>query len=234
MRTLTPAERRAFRAKAHHLHPFVIVGQHGLTPAVLHEIDVNLLAHELIKIRVSNDDRGEREALLARISDELDAAPVQHLGKILTLWRPSVEPLPVAPKSRSKAAARTGKPARSKPDGDERRTWADRERPRAGKPKTVSASPESQRRKRGPRGGTAAPFAADPAARRRKPEPPGGTAAPFATDSAARRRKPGPRGGTAAPFATDPAARRRKPVPPGGTAAPFAADPAARRRRAKR
>ena len=84
MRTLTPAERRAFRAKAHPLHPVVSIGQHGLTPAVLHEIDVKLLAHELIKIRVFNDDRGEREALLARICDDLDAAPVQHLGKILT------------------------------------------------------------------------------------------------------------------------------------------------------
>ena len=50
MRTLTPAARRALRAKAHHLRPFVSIGQHGLTPAVLHEIDVNLLAHELIKI----------------------------------------------------------------------------------------------------------------------------------------------------------------------------------------
>ena len=94
MRTLTPAERRAFRAKAHSLHPFVSIGQHGLTPAVLHEIDVNLVAHELIKIRVFNDDRGERETLLARICSDLDAAPVQHLGKILTIWRPAPPPEP--------------------------------------------------------------------------------------------------------------------------------------------
>jgi putative YhbY family RNA-binding protein len=210
MRTLAPAERRAFRAKAHHLHPFVIVGQHGLTPAVLHEIDVHLLAHELIKIRVSSDDRGERDALLARISAELDAAPVQHLGKILTIWRPSPEPEPAAPKSRAKAAARAGRPARSKPGGDERRRRADPEKPRAGKPKTVSAGPASHRRKPGPRGGAAAKFADDPAGRRRKPEPRSGTAAPFATDPGARRRKPGPRNGTAAPFAADPAARRRR------------------------
>ena len=80
------------RAKAHPLHPFVSIGHHGLTPAVLHEIDVNLLAHELIKIRVFGDDRGEREALLERICDDLDAAPVQHLGKILTIWRPAPPP----------------------------------------------------------------------------------------------------------------------------------------------
>jgi RNA-binding protein len=94
MRALAPAERRAFRAKAHALHPVVAIGQHGLTPAVLHEIDVNLLAHELIKIRVFGEDRDDREALLARICADLDAAPVQHLGKILTIWRPAPPPEP--------------------------------------------------------------------------------------------------------------------------------------------
>ena len=107
MRTLTPAERRAFRAKAHALHPVVAIGQHGLTPAVLHEIDVNLLAHQLIKIRVFSDDREARDALLTEICDALDAAPVQHLGKILTIWRPAPppEPEPVvqAPKRRARA-----------------------------------------------------------------------------------------------------------------------------------
>ena len=66
MLALTPAERRDLRAKAHRLHPVVSVGHHGLTPAVLHEIDVNLLAHELIKVRVFADDRGAREALVAQ------------------------------------------------------------------------------------------------------------------------------------------------------------------------
>jgi putative YhbY family RNA-binding protein len=88
MLALTPAERRELRAKAHGLHPVVSVGHHGLTPAVLHEIDVNLLAHELIKVRVFEDDRQARETLLARICAELDAAPVQHIGKLLVVWRP--------------------------------------------------------------------------------------------------------------------------------------------------
>src|SRR5512141_2192699 len=107
MKTLTPAFRRELRARAHSLHPVVAIGQHGLTPPVLHEIDLNLLAHELIKIRVFGDDRDQREALLARICGELDAAPVQHLGKILTVWRPAPPPEPVvpAPKRRPRAGA---------------------------------------------------------------------------------------------------------------------------------
>ena len=112
MLALTPAERRDLRAKAHRLHPVVSVGHHGLTPAVLHEIDVNLLAHELIKVRVFADDRDAREALLARICAELEAAPVQHIGKLLVVWRPAppaAEPAvapPVANRASEKRSAR--------------------------------------------------------------------------------------------------------------------------------
>jgi RNA-binding protein len=97
MLNLSSSERRELRAKAHKLHPVVSVGQHGLTPAVLREIDVNLKAHELIKVRVFEDDRDERESLLARICAELDAAPVQHIGKLLVVWRPKpAEPVEAA------------------------------------------------------------------------------------------------------------------------------------------
>ena len=88
---LSPRERRDLRAKAHRLHPVVIVGQLGLTPQVLHEIDSALKAHGLIKVRVFSEDRTERESMLVRIADELDGAPVQHLGKVLILWRPPEE-----------------------------------------------------------------------------------------------------------------------------------------------
>jgi RNA-binding protein len=103
MTTLTPTQRREFRAKAHHLHPVVIVGHHGLTPAVLHEIDVNLLAHELIKIRVFNEDRDQRNAMLEQVCAALDAASVQHIGRLLVLWRPA----PAKPEA-ERTAARTG------------------------------------------------------------------------------------------------------------------------------
>ena len=89
MLTLSPGERRTLRAKAHHLHPIVSIGLLGLTPAVLHEIDVSLKAHELIKVRVWSDARAERDAMLNRICDELGAAAVQHLGKLLIVWRPA-------------------------------------------------------------------------------------------------------------------------------------------------
>ena len=85
---LTPAERREHRANAHHLDPVVMIGGDGLTPAVQKEIDAALNAHGLIKVRVFGDDRAAREAMYQQLAGELNAAPIQHIGKLLVLWRP--------------------------------------------------------------------------------------------------------------------------------------------------
>ena len=85
---LTPAERREHRANAHHLDPVVLVGGDGLTPAVQKEIDAALNAHGLIKVRIFNDDRAARELIYPQPAADLNAAPIQHIGKLLVLWRP--------------------------------------------------------------------------------------------------------------------------------------------------
>lgn len=85
---LTPAQRKVHRAEAHHLDPVVMVGNDGLTPAVKKEANAALNAHGLIKIRVLGDDRAARELVYQTLADELNAAPIQHIGKLLVLWRP--------------------------------------------------------------------------------------------------------------------------------------------------
>ncbi|MFN0186476.1 MAG: YhbY family RNA-binding protein [Aquabacterium sp.] len=85
---LSPAQRKAKRGEAHHLTPVAMIGSGGMTDAVVREVDAALNAHSLIKVRVLSDDRAERETMLAALSDRLGAAPVQHLGKMLLLWRP--------------------------------------------------------------------------------------------------------------------------------------------------
>ena len=85
---LTMAERKAHRAEAHHLDPVVMIGNEGLTPAVKKEVDAALKAHGLIKVRVHGDDRGERETMFQTLAEELAAAPIQHIGKLLVLFRP--------------------------------------------------------------------------------------------------------------------------------------------------
>ena len=85
---LTPAQRKVHRAEAHHLDPVVMIGNDGLTAAVTREADAALKAHGLIKIRVLGDDRAAREAIYMQLADALNAAPIQHIGKLLVLWRP--------------------------------------------------------------------------------------------------------------------------------------------------
>ncbi len=91
MLSLTVSERRDLKARAHALNPTVMIGNAGLTEAVRREIAITLKNHELIKIRVMSDDRAQREAILESICTQLNAAPVQHIGKILVVYQPNPE-----------------------------------------------------------------------------------------------------------------------------------------------
>ena len=88
---LTPAQRKVHRAEAHHLDPVVMVGGDGLTANVITEVDSALNSHGLIKVRVFSDDRVARESMFQQLSGDLNAAPIQHIGKLLVLWRPQPE-----------------------------------------------------------------------------------------------------------------------------------------------
>ncbi|WP_263771816.1 YhbY family RNA-binding protein [Propionivibrio soli] len=111
---ITSEQRRSLRARAHGLNPVVAVSQNGLSDSVLREIDISLKSHELIKIRVFEDDRNVREEYLSQICEKLRAAPVQHIGKLLVVWRPSEEEDGKAAKAhRPPHSARTG-PRRTK------------------------------------------------------------------------------------------------------------------------
>jgi RNA-binding protein len=86
--TLTNRERSQLKARAHALEPVVQVGQAGLTPSVVAEIDRALTAHELIKVRVGAADRVERANICEAICSRTGAAEVLRVGKVLGLWRP--------------------------------------------------------------------------------------------------------------------------------------------------
>jgi len=84
---LSPIERKKLKARAHALDPIVHVGGKGLTDAVIAEIGRALTAHELIKVRAGGMERDAREAALAEICARLEAQPVQHIGKVLVVYR---------------------------------------------------------------------------------------------------------------------------------------------------
>jgi RNA-binding protein len=92
MLELTVEQRKYLKAQAHALKPVVMIGSQGLSEAVIKEAERAIAAHELIKIRVLGDERDAREAYLAQLCEALNAAPVQHIGKLLLIYRPALKP----------------------------------------------------------------------------------------------------------------------------------------------
>jgi RNA-binding protein len=125
---LSPTQRRALRADAHHLNPVVSISQKGITPGVLTEIDRCLKAHELIKLRLYGIERESRPELIAEICSTLKCAEVQHIGNLLVLWRKRAD-------GAEKATASTPEPIR-------RRSGA------RGTPKTKKQAAEALERKK--------------------------------------------------------------------------------------
>jgi RNA-binding protein len=84
---LTARERAHLKARAHALEPVVSAGHSGVTDALVAEVDRALTAHELIKVRVSTDDRAERVAIGDDICARTGATAVHRVGKVIILWR---------------------------------------------------------------------------------------------------------------------------------------------------
>ena len=87
METINSAQRSELRAKAHLLHPVVMISEKGLSATVLSEIERALESHELIKIRVFGADRTQRDKILEEICSKSGAHTVQHIGRILIIYR---------------------------------------------------------------------------------------------------------------------------------------------------
>ncbi len=85
---LSPAAKRELKARAHALKPVVLVGQRGVTPALLASVDEALNAHELIKVRLAAGERTERVLEADRMASALDADVVASIGRVVVLYRP--------------------------------------------------------------------------------------------------------------------------------------------------
>jgi RNA-binding protein len=84
---LSNPQKRHLRSLAHHLKPVVMIGQHGLKDSILEELELALDAHELIKVRVSAEDRDDREQMIARLVEASGADLIQTIGHIAVLFR---------------------------------------------------------------------------------------------------------------------------------------------------
>jgi RNA-binding protein len=91
MLTLTNPQKRHLKALAHARKPIIIIGDKGMTPAVLHETLLALDHHELIKIRVNAEDRATRKAMIEEVCAMSGATLIQRVGHIATLFRRNPE-----------------------------------------------------------------------------------------------------------------------------------------------
>lgn len=98
MKPLTPAQRQFLKGLAHTRQPVVMIGNQGLTAAVLKEIDQALSAHELIKIKAASNELDTRRAWLEEICTATGASSVQQIGKVLVIYRAAAKPVIALPR----------------------------------------------------------------------------------------------------------------------------------------
>ncbi|WP_152205277.1 ribosome assembly RNA-binding protein YhbY [Marinobacter changyiensis] len=92
--SLSPEQRREYRAIAHNLKPVVIIGDKGLTENLQQELDRALNDHELIKVKIASPDREQRQELTDALCKASGAQLVQSIGKIAVIMRRAAKPNP--------------------------------------------------------------------------------------------------------------------------------------------
>lgn len=85
--SLSKKQIKFLRAKCHGLKAVILLGQKGLTEEVITELDNALMHHELVKIKLSVDDREARKQMIAEICDKTQSEEVQSIGKTLSVYR---------------------------------------------------------------------------------------------------------------------------------------------------
>jgi RNA-binding protein len=160
--------RKTLRAAGHHLDPVVQIGKEGMTEAVLRELDAQLLAHELVKVKVGTESPEDRFEVADRLAADSGAQVAQVLGRTVLVYRrhpekPRFEPNPVPA-----APAREPQPAR-KPAARKPSAWKPAARqPAARKPgawKPAASKPGARKP------GAWKPAARKPGAGPRRPPP---------------------------------------------------------------
>ncbi len=88
-RALMPSSplRKALRGAGHHLAPVVQVGKDGVSEAVLRQLDEQLLAHELVKVKIGTESPEDRFEVAERLGGAAGAQIAQILGRTVLVYR---------------------------------------------------------------------------------------------------------------------------------------------------
>ena len=87
MAELSGKQRRHLRALGHHLSPVLHIGHEGLTDAVVAQANIQLDAHELIKVKVSEASPLPRHEAASQLASATRSELAQVLGRTFLLYR---------------------------------------------------------------------------------------------------------------------------------------------------
>jgi len=98
--TLTNPQKRYLKGLAHDLRPTILVGAKGVTPSLLAELDAVLEQHELIKVKISAEDRETRDSWIEEMVKASQSGLVTRIGNVAVLFRRSKnKPFVILPKA---------------------------------------------------------------------------------------------------------------------------------------
>jgi RNA-binding protein len=86
---LSDAQRKYLRRLGHDRNPIVLVGQGGISPNLVAELDRALHDHELVKVRARVGDRDVRDQILDDLARATGSELVQRIGHVALYYRPS-------------------------------------------------------------------------------------------------------------------------------------------------
>jgi RNA-binding protein len=88
---LSERQRKYLRGLGHSLDPVLLIGQHGMTPAVIAEARRALHDHELIKVKFRGAERDARDAGLAELATATESVLVQRIGHTALYYKRRID-----------------------------------------------------------------------------------------------------------------------------------------------
>ena len=89
--TLSEKQKKHLRRLGHPLHPVVMLGNAGITLAVVKELDRALADHELVKVSARVGERSARDAALDALAQQTSSEMVQRIGNVGLFYRRSAQ-----------------------------------------------------------------------------------------------------------------------------------------------
>ena len=85
--TLTAKQKKFLKGLGHHLAPLISIGKEGLTVNVLKATQQELLARELIKVKIANSSLISKQEAAELLPQATESTLVQLIGKTLLIYK---------------------------------------------------------------------------------------------------------------------------------------------------